>query len=137
MAETWCIRPVTAPVVNKLLLLSPSDAGRLTLTLLLASNGSKFLLDTISLCRNTVLQTPRCDTLAITLVIISNTIQYLHLQSVHSQPLEPNLRRGQSLGGDGVVGLREGTSEIMCLKMLLKRSQRRATANFNRNFVPQ
>ena len=49
--------PVAAPVVNKLplLLLSPRDIGRLMLTLLLAaaSNGSKFLLETISLCTHT------------------------------------------------------------------------------------
>jgi len=35
-----------------------------------------------------------------------------------------NMRRGQLL--DGVVTLRQGTSEIMCLKMLLNRSQGRA-----------
>jgi len=59
----------------------------------------------------------------------------------HSQLLVPNLRCGQSLGGrwcggDGVAELREGTSEIMCLKMLLKRGQGRAVANFDRDFSP-
>jgi len=47
----------------------------------------------------------------------------------HSQPLGPNLRCGQSLGEDGVVALREDRSEIMCLKMLLKRRQGRAIAD--------
>jgi len=50
--------------------------------------------------------------------------------------LELNLRRGQSLGEDGVVALREGTSKIMHLKMLLKRSQGRATVNFDRDLIP-
>jgi len=35
-------------------------------------------------------------------------------------------------GEDGVVALREGTSEIMHLKMLLKRRQGRTVANFDR-----
>jgi len=44
--------------------------------------------------------------------------------------LGPNLRRGQSLGERGMVELKEGTSEIVCLKMPLKRRQRRAIAYF-------
>jgi len=39
-------------------------------------------------------------------------------------------------GEDGMVALREGTSKIMCLKMFFKRSQGRATANFDRDFIP-
>jgi len=39
-------------------------------------------------------------------------------------------------GRDGVVALREGTSKIMYLKMLLKRSQGRANANFDWGFIP-
>jgi len=35
-----------------------------------------------------------------------------------------------------VVALREGTSKIVCLKILLKRSQGRAIAKFDRDFVP-
>jgi len=34
-----------------------------------------------------------------------------------------------------VVGLREDTSKRMSLKMLLKRSQGRAAANFDRDFI--
>ena len=35
-----------------------------------------------------------------------------------------------------MVALREGTREIMCLKMLLKRSRGRAIANFDGDFIP-
>jgi len=46
------------------------------------------------------------------------------------------LRCGQLLGEDGMVTVREGTSKIMYLQMFLKRSQGRATANFDRDFIP-
>jgi len=65
-----------------------------------------------------------------------NTIQYLHLLRVHSQPLGPNLRHGQSLGGRLCGGLKEGTSNIMCLEMFLKRCQERTIMNFNRDLIP-
>ena len=53
--------------------------------------------------------------------------------------LGPNLRRAQSLGGERWrgTGLREGTGKIMCLTIPLKRSKRRAIANFAREFIPQ
>jgi len=54
---------------------------------------------------------------------------------VHSQPLGPNLRRGQSLGEDGVMALREGTNEIMCLRMFRKKSQGSATVNSDSDFI--
>jgi len=49
----------------------------------------------------------------------------------------PNLRHGQSLRGGrvGEVGLREGTGEIICLKIPLKRGKRWAIVNFERELI--
>jgi len=53
---------------------------------------------------------------------------------MHSLLLGPNAQipDAQAVAkgeGDGVLGLRENTIKIMCHKMLLDRSQGRATAN--------
>jgi len=67
-----------------------------------------------------------------------NTIQYNTILALRapSQSQGLNLSRAAARGEDGVVALREGTRKIMCLKMLLKRSQGRAIANFDRDFIP-
>jgi len=39
-------------------------------------------------------------------------------------------------GKDGEMVLREGTGEIMCLKVPLRRGKRRAIMNFERVFIP-
>jgi len=60
-----------------------------------------------------------------------NTIHVLALTTRVLSTSRANLRRGQSLGRKTVWRhVTEGTSEIMCLKMLLKRRQGRAIANF-------
>ena len=62
-----------------------------------------------------------------------NTCTYNACRIVNHYML--NIRRGQWLGVYGIVAQREGTLEIMCLKMLLKRRQGRAIANFDRDFI--
>jgi len=64
----------------------------------------------------------------------NNTIQYLHLYHAHGQLLRLNLRQRQLTWQDGMVTLRGGTSQIICLKMLLAKEG--ATVNFDRDFIP-
>jgi len=82
------------------------------------------------------------------LTICPNTFEWCILpMSTYSTMLAPITRPQSTTGAesevqavarreDGVVTLTEGTSEIMCLKMLRKRSQERAAAHFDRDFIP-
>jgi len=58
----------------------------------------------------------------------------LHLYHAHGQLLRLNLRQRQLTWEDGMVTLRGGANQIICLKMLLAKEG--ATVNFDRDFIP-
>jgi len=69
------------------------------------------------------------------LITYYNTIIALTMRAKSSAWAESEAR-AVARGQGGVVALTEGTSKIMSLEMLLKRSQGNAIANFDRDFIP-